>query len=92
MVDTSTWAWWETANDRRCSLIYRKHLGNGISADEEVELAVLQDLTEAILNKVGPELSIISPLIGDEKSGKVIQRKDGVGREGVQDAQDAGRL
>ena len=67
-VNPGKWGWWNTANVRRCGLLFQKHMGDGIAPEEEVELAVLDDLADAIINRVGPDLSIIAPVIGAVQS------------------------
>lgn len=57
------WGWWMPANERRCQLLARKHLGDGISEEESVELEVLQGLADLVISQVGPDLSVIAPVL-----------------------------
>lgn len=49
--DTRHWIWWTEANSRRQDLIYKKHIGGGLTKHEEFEYRVLQATAEAIVNE-----------------------------------------
>lgn len=42
--------WWDIANDRRGNLIKKKHLGGGLTPDQEKELTMLQSVADAIIS------------------------------------------
>lgn len=46
--------WWDLANDRRQRLILKKHMGGGLSDDQELELVLLQGLAELIMSYASP--------------------------------------
>lgn len=49
--------WWDVANARRQRLIFQKHLGKKISAEQERELEMLQKVAEAIVEFYSPRMS-----------------------------------
>jgi hypothetical protein len=53
-MDANDWGWWEHANDRRQTLIERKHMKDDLTPLEIQELDVLQDLAELIVDKFSP--------------------------------------
>ena len=56
MIDPTQWSWWDVANDRRQTLILKKHQGGGLDAREERELITLNNLAEAILSAITPDM------------------------------------
>lgn len=66
-IDPNLWSWWDGANDRRQTLIVKKHEGGGLDIREEAELLVLNGVAEAILCAITPDLR--APLYVCNKCG-----------------------
>lgn len=46
--------WWDIANERRFRLIKKEHLGSGLTKKQEVELMLLQHVTDLFLSYAAP--------------------------------------
>lgn len=46
--------WWDVANERRARLIKKKHLGGGLTKQQEAEYLLLQGISELVLNYAVP--------------------------------------
>lgn len=67
--------WWDQANGRRFKLIKLKHVGGGLTTEQEQELVLLQHVAAGIMNyaapvpKVDPELNrMINEILGQKPS------------------------